>query len=205
VGDYLRGLHGVLVAPGFGERGIEGKIEAIRHLRENEIPFLGICLGLQCAVTEFARNVLKMPQAASTEINPHTPDPVIDLMTEQKSITDKGGTMRLGAYPCAIKKASKLYNIYGKTNISERHRHRYEFNNQYIEEFEQAGMIAAGINAEANLVEIFELKSHPWFIGVQFHPELKSTVQNPHPLFVRFVEAALKFRKVSFKKEAINL
>ncbi len=205
VGDYLHGLHGVLVAPGFGVRGIQGKIDAIRHLRENEIPFLGICLGLQCAVTEFARNVLKMPQADSTEINPHTPDPVIYLMNEQKTITDKGGTMRLGAYPCTLKKGSKLYSIYGKMHISERHRHRYEFNNQYIEEFENAGMIASGINTDLNLVEIFELESHPWFIGVQFHPELKSTVLNPHPLFIRFIEAALKFRKVSFKKEAINL
>ena len=205
VGDSLHGLHGVLVAPGFGERGIQGKIEAIRHLRENEIPFLGICLGLQCAVTEFARNVLNMPKASSTEIDPNTPHPVIDLMNEQKTITDKGGTMRLGAYPCTLTKGSKLYAIYGKMHISERHRHRYEFNNQYLAEFENAGMIAAGINMDLNLVEIFELKSHPWFISVQFHPELKSTVLNPHPLFIRFIEAALKFRKVSFKKEAINL
>jgi len=205
VGEHLEGLDGVLVAPGFGERGIEGKTETIRYLRENNIPFLGICLGLQCAVTEFARNVLNMPKAASTEINPKTPDPVIDLMEEQKKISDKGGTMRLGAYTCTLKKGSKVHGIYGKLRISERHRHRYEFNNRFIEEFENAGMIAVGKNEETNLVEIFELKSHPWFVGVQFHPELKSTVLNPHPLFVRFVEAALKYRKVSFKKETINI
>ncbi len=205
VADLLDNLSGILVAPGFGERGIEGKITAIQYVRENNIPFLGICLGLQCAVTEFARNELKMPQAASTEIHPQTPDPVIDLMNEQKNITEMGGTMRLGAYACTLRKGSKVHAIYGKSKISERHRHRYEFNNQYLEEFENAGMIASGVNPKSNLVEILELQEHPWFIGTQFHPELKSTVQNPHPLFVKFVEAALKFKKISYKREVINL
>jgi CTP synthase len=169
------------------------------------IPFLGICLGMQCAVVEFSRNVLQLPQAASTEINPKSPDPVIDLMEDQKNVKDMGGTMRLGAYPCTLKKGTKVQGIYGKTKISERHRHRYEFNNQYLEQLESAGMIAAGINPGTDLVEIIELRDHPWFVGTQFHPELRSTVQNPHPLFVRFVEATLKFKKVSYKKEAINL
>jgi len=205
VDTHLKDLSGMLVAPGFGERGIEGKISAIKYVRENNIPFLGICLGMQCAVTEFARNVLKMPHAASTEIYPQTPDPVIDLMNDQKDITKIGGTMRLGAYPCRIQKGSKVHAIYGKLNISERHRHRYEFNNQYLDEFINAGMNMTGINPESELVEIIELENHPWFIGVQFHPELKSTAQNPHPLFVHFVEASLKFKKLSYKKEAINL
>lgn len=205
VATQLNGLSGILVAPGFGERGIEGKIIAIQHVRENGIPFFGICLGMQCAVTEYARNVLKMPQAASTEIHPQTPDPVIDLMNEQKDIVDMGGTMRLGAYSCSIKKGTKAHHIYGKLKISERHRHRYEFNNQYLEEYQNAGMTMSGINPQSKLVEIIELEDHPWFIGVQFHPELKSTVQLPHPLFVQFVAAALKFKKQSLKKEVINL
>jgi CTP synthase len=190
----LKGLHGVLVAPGFGERGMEGKIEAIRYARENKIPFFGICLGMQCAVIEFARNVLGL-EASSTELNPKTKHPVIDLMEDQKKITDKGGTMRLGAYTCRIKKGSKAAAIYGETIIRERHRHRYEFNNKYLEKFEEAGMRAVGVNPELNLVEIIELKDHPWFIGVQYHPELRSTVMNPHPLFVKFVAASIEYKK----------
>lgn len=193
VGELLNGLSGILVAPGFGTRGIDGKISAIRYAREKGIPFLGICLGMQCAVTEFARNVLKMKNASSTEINPNTRYPVIDLMDEQKKITTKGGTMRLGSYPCEIKKGTKAAAIYGKTKINERHRHRYEFNNKYLEVFFKNGMIMSGTNPDLDLVEMIELKDHPWFIGVQFHPELKSTVQNPHPLFVKFIKAALEF------------
>ncbi|MFT6865852.1 MAG: CTP synthase [Cyclobacteriaceae bacterium] len=187
----LANLDGILVAPGFGERGIEGKIATVRYARENNIPFFGICLGMQCAVIEFARNVLGHKKANSTEMDPKTKYPVIDLMEDQKSVTAKGGTMRLGAYVCQIKKGTKAYHTYGQTKISERHRHRYEFNNQYLEEFENAGMIASGINPETNLVEMIELVDHPWFVGSQFHPELKSTVLNPHPLFVKFVKAAM--------------
>ena len=194
VATVLQGLDGVLVAPGFGERGMEGKIEAVKFIRENKIPFLGICLGMQCAVIEFARNVLGL-DASSTELNPKTKNPVIDLMEEQKKITAKGGTMRLGAYDCKLKKGSKTFQIYGESMIQERHRHRYEFNNKYLEAIEDAGMKAVGINPDSNLVEIVELKDHPWFIGVQFHPELRSTVMNPHPLFVKFVEAAIQFKK----------
>ncbi len=193
--EKLKGLSGILVAPGFGERGFEGKLNAIRFARENNIPFLGICLGMQCAVVEFARNVLKLHNANSTEMNPATPFPVIDLMEEQKSISSKGGTMRLGAYPCRLKEGSKVHQIYKTLHISERHRHRYEFNNKYIQKFEAAGMIASGIYEKDNLVEIFDLTSHPWFIGIQFHPEYQSTVAKPHPLFVSFVEAALRFDK----------
>ncbi|MDL5045720.1 CTP synthase [Oscillatoria amoena NRMC-F 0135] len=194
VHSILKGLHGVLVAPGFGERGMEGKIEAIRHVRENKIPFFGICLGMQCAVIEFARNVLGL-EASSTELNPKTKNPVIDLMEEQKKITAKGGTMRLGAYACKLKKSSKAAAAYGETSIRERHRHRYEFNNKYFDQIEAAGMRAVGINPESSLVEVVELKDHPWFIGVQYHPELRSTVMNPHPLFVKFVAAAIEFKK----------
>ena len=205
VEDLLEGLSGILVAPGFGERGIEGKITAIQYVRENKIPFFGICLGMQCAATEFARNVLKMPFASSTEFHPETADPVIDLMNDQKDVTNMGGTMRLGAYPCVLEKGSKVHSIYKKLKISERHRHRYEFNNQYLDDFVNAGMKAPGINPTSNLVEIIEMEDHPWFIGVQFHPELKSTAQTPHPLFQSFVGAALKFKKFSYKKEVINL
>ncbi len=186
-------LDGVLVAPGFGERGIDGKIAAIRFVRENKIPFFGICLGMQCAVVEFARNVLGLEGAVSREWNSQAIHPVIDMMEDQKNVTEKGGTMRLGAYPCEIKKGSKAYHIYGKTKIMERHRHRYEFNNQYLESFEKAGMIPTGINPDNGLVEIVEIKDHPWFVGVQFHPELKSTVVCPHPLFVQFVKAAVEY------------
>ena len=191
----LQGLHGVLVAPGFGERGIEGKISAIKYVRENNIPFFGICLGLQCAVIEFSRNVLGLKNAASTEVNTKTKHPVIDLMDDQKSVTEKGGTMRLGAYPCDLKKGTKAHQAYSKLHISERHRHRYEFNNAYKKQIEKAGLIASGVNPKSKLVEIMELKDHPWFVGTQFHPELKSTVQNPHPLFVNFVKSAVTFKK----------
>jgi CTP synthase len=194
VQHHMKGLHGILVAPGFGERGMEGKITAIHYIRENKIPFFGICLGMQCAVIEFARNVLNL-NASSAELNPNTKHPVIDLMEDQKKITAKGGTMRLGAYTCKLKKSSKAAHAYGETVIQERHRHRYEFNNAYLEQMEEAGLKAVGINPESNLVEVVELKDHPWFIGVQYHPELRSTVMNPHPLFVKFVEAAVNYKK----------
>ncbi len=192
VGKVLADLDGLLVAPGFGERGIEGKLMAIRYARENNIPFFGICLGMQTACVEFARNVLGLNGAASTEVNPNTPHPVIDLMPEQKKITQKGGTMRLGAYACELKKKSRVHQAYDHNMISERHRHRWEFNNAYLEDFEKAGLLPTGVNPESNLVEIIELKGHKWFVGVQFHPELKSTVENPHPLFVSFVKACMK-------------
>lgn len=191
VESIFDGLTGILVAPGFGERGIEGKISAIKYARERNIPFLGVCLGMQCAVIEFARNVLKLKGAHSTEMSPSTPYPVIDILESQKKVTHKGGTMRLGAYPCNILKGTKAEMIYKSNLISERHRHRYEFNNEYLADFEQAGMIASGINPDGGLVEIVEIKDHPWFVGVQFHPEYKSTVENPHPLFVNFIKAAL--------------
>ena len=201
VAHILNKLDGVLVAPGFGERGFEGKVMAIKFVRENKIPFFGICLGMQCAVVEFARHVLKFEKAASTEMYPHTPYPVIDMMEEQKAISAKGGTMRLGAYPCFLKKDSLAYKLYGREYISERHRHRYEFNSAYKEVFENAGMVATGVNPDSGLVEIIELKDHPWFIGVQFHPELKSTVLNPHPLFVGFIKSALQFSKLRIDLE----
>jgi CTP synthase len=187
----LGGLNGILVAPGFGSRGIEGKILTARYARENDIPFFGICLGMQCAVIEFARNILKLEGAHSTEINHKTKYPVIDLMEEQKSVIDKGGTMRLGGYKCIISKDSKAYQSYRKTEIVERHRHRYEFNDKYFDDFKQNGMIPVGINPESNLVEIMEIPDLKWFIGVQFHPEYSSTVLNPHPLFVSFVRACI--------------
>ena len=198
--EILADLDGILVAPGFGERGIEGKIEAIQYVRENNIPFFGICLGMQCAVIEFARNVLGIKKAASTEINAKTPDPIIDLMEDQKKITKKGGTMRLGAYACTVKKGTKAYSAYGKQNINERHRHRYELNNTYKAKLEKAGLVTSGVNPESKLVEIIELKDHPWFVGTQYHPELKSTVQTPHPLFVKFVKAALDYKKQKLNK-----
>jgi CTP synthase len=195
VKSKLSGLSGILVAPGFGHRGIEGKIAAIRFARENNVPFFGICLGMQCAVIEFARNVLNMKAAHSTEMDANTAFPVIDLLEAQKKVTHKGGTMRLGAYPCQLSEGSNAFSVYGKHTIYERHRHRYEFNNEYLNDFEKAGMKATGINPEGGLVEIVELKDHPWFVGVQFHPEYKSTVDNPHPLFVHFVKAALVMKK----------
>jgi len=192
----MQGLDGILVAPGFGERGIEGKIKAVQFARENEIPFLGICLGMQMAVIEYSRNVLGLKNANSTEMDENTPDPVISIMEEQKNIINKGGTMRLGAWACDLKKGSLVQKIYhGASEISERHRHRYEFNNSYKKQLEEAGLVASGVNKETGLVEIVEIPSHPWFIGVQYHPEYKSTVDNPHPLFVGFVKAALKHQK----------
>jgi len=195
--QQLEGVDGVLVAPGFGERGFEGKIEAVRYVRETGIPFFGICLGMQVAVVEYARHVLGLPEASSTEMSPLTPDPVIALMADQKDITQKGGTMRLGAYACELKRGSRAAKAYGRNLISERHRHRYEFNNEYLARFEEAGMSASGINPETGLVEVIELprEVHPWFVAGQFHPELKSTVENPHPLFVRFVKAAIQHKK----------
>ena len=188
--EKLKNLNGILVAPGFGERGIEGKIKSIKYARENKIPFLGICLGMQCAVVEFGRNVLGFSDAHSTEMNPKTSYPVIDIMKEQKTICTKGGTMRLGAYPCKIKENSKIFDVYQIIDIKERHRHRYEFNNKYMDEYQKAGMLASGINPKDNLVEIVEIEDHPWFVGVQFHPEYGSTVASPHPIFVSFVNAA---------------
>jgi len=189
--EKLKDLKGILVAPGFGNRGIEGKIAAIKYARENKIPFLGICLGMQCAVIEFARNVLGLKDAHSREMNPATSSPVIDLLEAQKNISHMGGTMRLGAYPCKVEEGTKAFEVYQKKEISERHRHRYEFNNEYTKQFQEAGMILSGVNPDAGLVEIVELPNHPWFIGVQFHPEYKSTVINPHPLFMGFVKAAM--------------
>lgn len=195
VADKLGGLDGLLVAPGFGHRGIEGKITAVQYARENGLPFFGICLGMQMAVIEFARNVLGLQDAHSTEMKEDTPHPVINMMEEQKQVTMKGGTMRLGAYPCVIREGSMAHRIYETTEISERHRHRYEFNNAYLEQFEAAGMMATGRNPETGLVEIMEIPSHPYFIGVQYHPELKSTVENPAPLFVKFVLAVKRYNE----------
>jgi len=186
----VKELHGLLVAPGFGERGIKGKIAAVKYARENKIPFFGICLGLQMAVIEYFRNVIGLKKANSTEMNSKTPEPVIDLMEAQKGLKNKGGTMRLGAWKCKLKASSKISKIYNKTSISERHRHRYEFNNKYLNQLETSQMICSGKNPKTGLVESIELKNHPWFIGVQYHPEYKSTVANPHPLFVSFVKAA---------------
>jgi CTP synthase len=193
VAEKLCNLDGLLVAPGFGHRGVEGKIIAVKYARENKLPFFGICLGMQMAVIEFARNVLGLSDAHSTEMDPHTSTPVIDLMEEQKKVTAKGGTMRLGAYPCSLREGSLARHIYGKDEISERHRHRWEFNNAYLQAFEQAGMAPSGRNPESGLVEIVELPAHPFFIGVQYHPELKSTVENPQPVFVHFIRAAKEF------------
>jgi CTP synthase len=195
VTEKLNGIDGILVAPGFGERGIEGKIEAVRYARENNLPFFGICLGMQMAVIEYARNVVGLKDANSTEMNPDTKNPVIDLMETQKSITDKGGTMRLGSWKCDIKNDTLAYQIYGSSQINERHRHRYEYNNNYANQLENAGLISSGVNPDTGLVEIIEIKNHPFFIGVQYHPEYKSTVANPHPIFVSFVAAIVKNKK----------
>ena len=197
--DHIEDLDGVLVAPGFGERGVEGKIEAVRLARERGIPFLGICLGMQMAVIEYSRNILGLEGANSTEMNPDTAHPVIDLMEEQKTITDMGGTMRLGAWKCQISKGSIAHQVYGQELITERHRHRYEYNDNYRETLENAGLKATGINPDTGLVEIVEYPNHPWYVGVQYHPEYKSTVANPHPLFVAFVEAAHRY--ASAKKD----
>jgi len=193
----LSHLDGILVAPGFGERGIEGKIEAIKYVREQNIPFLGICLGMQMAVIEYSRNVLGLSDANSTEMVESTVHPVINLMEAQKNIINKGGTMRLGAWDCEIKENSIASQVYELSNIKERHRHRYEFNNDYKTQLGAAGMKATGLNPETDLVEIIEIPTHPWFVGVQYHPEYKSTVSNPHPLFVAFVKAALKYSKAN--------
>lgn len=201
--DKFAGLKGILVAPGFGERGIQGKIQAIKYARETNLPFFGICLGMQCAAVEFGRNVLGLENAHSTEMNDKTAYPVIALMEEQKKVTGKGGTMRLGAYPCRLTKGSKAYEAYGQEDISERHRHRYEFNNEYLADFENAGMMASGLNPNG-LVEIIELKGHPWFVGVQFHPEYKSTVAKPHPLFVGFVKAAIEVGKLKKEESRVS-
>lgn len=195
VAEKLEGLDGLLVAPGFGHRGIEGKIVAVQYAREKGLPFFGICLGMQMAVIEFARNVLGLKDAHSTEMDTSTSNAVINMMEEQKKIKMMGGTMRLGAYPCEIKPGSLAHTIYGETNISERHRHRYEFNNDYFDQFEEKGMIASGRNNDTGLVEIMEIPQHPFFIGVQYHPELKSTVENPAPLFVHFIGAAKKYNE----------
>lgn len=195
VEEKVGGMDAILVAPGFGERGLEGKIQAIKYAREHNVPFFGICLGMQMCVVEFARDVLGLKDAASAEMNPSTPDPVIDLMEDQKSTTIKGGTMRLGAYDCQLDKNSLAYEIYGKELISERHRHRYEFNGHYLTRMEAAGLKASGRNPETGLVEIVEIPTHPFFIGVQFHPELKSTPEVPQQIFVAFVKAALDYRR----------
>lgn len=196
VAEKLSNLDGLLVAPGFGMRGIEGKILAVKYARENNLPFFGICLGMQMSVIEYARNVLNLKDAHSTEMDPNTSNPVIDLMEEQKQVTAKGGTMRLGSYPCELKAGTLAERIYGTTNINERHRHRWEFNNAYLNALEESGMIASGRNPESGLVEIVELPQHPYFIGVQYHPELKSTVESPHPLFVNFIKASKEFAEL---------
>ncbi|MBI9068556.1 MAG: CTP synthase [Salinivirgaceae bacterium] len=192
VDDILGNVKGILVAPGFGHRGMEGKILAVKYAREKNIPFLGICLGMQCAVIEFSRNVLGLEKANSSEMDEKTPYPVIDIMEEQKNVLEKGGTMRLGSYPCKLEKKSHAFNAYQEELINERHRHRYELNNKYLEELKKAGMVPVGINPETNLVEIIEIPKHKWFVGVQFHPEYKSTVIKPHPIFVSFVKATLE-------------
>lgn len=202
IAKRLKGLDGILVAPGFGERGISGKLKSIKYVRENKIPFFGICLGMQCAVVEFSQNVLKLEGASSEEVNPKSEHKVIYLMPDQISISKKGGTMRLGAYDCTLEIDSLAAKAYGHTNISERHRHRYEFNNEYKESLEAAGLKATGVNTQTGLIEVVEMENHPWFVGVQFHPELKSTVEVPHPLFVSFVDACVKYQDQG-KKEGI--
>lgn len=192
VAEKLKDIDGILVAPGFGERGIEGKIATVQYAREHQLPFFGICLGMQMAVIEYARNVLHLAEANSTEMNPDTPHPVIDLMESQKNVTEKGGTMRLGAWTCNLKPGTLAHRIYGKDQISERHRHRYEYNNRYADALQEAGLVSSGVNPETGLVEIVELENHPFFIGVQYHPEYKSTVANPQPIFVSFVAAIVK-------------
>jgi len=192
VKEAFDGVDGILIAPGFGDRGIEGKIIAAKYARENKVPLLGICLGMQIMTIEFARNVLGLAKANSMEFDTSTPDPVISLMADQKNVVDKGGTMRLGAWKCSLKPNSKLAEIYGSKNISERHRHRYEFNSEYQNEFERNGLVPTGFNPDTKLVETLELKDHPFYIGVQYHPEYKSTVETPHPLFVAFVKACSK-------------
>jgi CTP synthase len=202
VSNTIKNLDGVLVAPGFGSRGIDGKIEAIKFVRENNIPFFGICLGMQMATIEFARNVLGWKDAHSTEMKEYTKHPVIALMDEQKTVVNKGGTMRLGSYTCQLDKKSKAYKAYGQEIIEERHRHRYEFNNAYKADFEKAGLRCTGMNPDTGLVEVIEIPSHPYFVAAQYHPEYKSTVMNPHPLFVSFIKAALQYKKSKSNKKS---
>ena len=197
--DKLQNIDAILVAPGFGNRGIEGKIDAIKHAREQKIPFFGICLGMQMACVEFARNVLGLKQAHSTEMNPNTSDPVISMMEDQKQIVNMGGTMRLGSYECTLSEGSLAAQSYAKTHITERHRHRYEFNNAYLAQFEENGMMPVGKNPETGLVEVMEVSNHPFYVATQFHPEYKSTVENPHPLFVSFVKAAKEAQELKRK------
>ena len=196
--EFIDGLDGVLVGPGFGSRGIEGKINAIEYVREHKIPFFGICLGMQCAVIEFARNVCGIEDANSAEFNPES-HCVIDLMESQKQVKDKGGTMRLGAYPCKVQADTKAFEAYKEVDISERHRHRYELNNEYRDILAKNGMVFSGLSPDGELVEISELKDHPWFIGVQFHPELKSRAVTGTPLFISFIKAALKYHNAKNK------
>lgn len=200
VEERLSGLDGVIIAPGFGQRGIEGKFVALKYCREHDIPTFGICLGMQCMVIEFARNVLGLPEANSTEMNPSTPDNVIDLMEEQKSISNMGGTMRLGAYECVLAPGSRAAEAYGSQHVKERHRHRFEFNNAYRERFEKAGMACVGENPETHLVEVVEMPDHRWFVGTQYHPEYSSTVLSPNPLFLSFVHAAIEYNHERNKK-----
>jgi CTP synthase len=202
--EQLSHLDGILVAPGFGKRGVEGKIATVKYARENKLPFFGICLGMQMAIIEYARNVLGMSNANSTEMDEATPHPVIDLMEAQKTVTNKGGTMRLGSWDCELKDGTLIKKIYGKDVISERHRHRYEYNNKYKEQLEKAGMVSSGTNPQTDLVETIELPEHPWFIGVQYHPEYKSTVATPHPLFVDFVRAAKEFAMRKKQSERLS-
>jgi CTP synthase len=204
VAEKLGDVDGILVAPGFGSRGIDGKLDAIRFARENQIPFFGICLGMQMATVEFARNVLQLPDAHSTEMKEYAQNPVISLMAEQKTVVNKGGTMRLGSYPCKVQKGTKAFAAYKSELIHERHRHRFEFNNEYTAMFEKAGFLCSGINPENHLVEIIELKDHPFFVASQFHPEYKSTVLNPHPLFVAFVDAARRYQTSGVKHQAVE-
>lgn len=203
IGEKLGSVTGILVAPGFGDRGIDGKLAAVKYARENEIPFFGICLGMQCAVIEYARNCANMKNAHSTEFHETTEFPVIDYMPDQRDITDKGGTMRLGTYRCELVENTNSMLAYGKKEIQERHRHRFEVNNELRDELIKSGLKIAGINPERNLVEIIEIESHPWFVGVQFHPELKSTVGEPHPLFTAFVKASLKQKRDFLKNESV--
>ena len=197
--SYISNFDGILVAPGFGERGIKGKIKAIKYARINKIPFFGICLGMQCAVVESFKNVVKLSGVNSSEVNPNAKNPVIDLMPDQQKVKTKGGTMRLGAYKCKLIKGSLAAKAYGKLEIYERHRHRYEFNNKYLKRLEKAGLKATGINPDTGLVEVVEMEDHPFFVGVQYHPELKSTVENPHPLFIAFIKASIKYRSINEK------
>ena len=192
--EKLSGMDGIIVAPGFGHRGIDGKFAALKWCRTHDVPTFGICLGMQCMVIEFARNVLNLEDANSTEMDPSTPYPVIDLMEEQKSVSNMGGTMRLGAYDCKLRPGSKVAEAYGAEMVQERHRHRFEFNNEYLQRFQSAGMQCVGENPKTGLVEVVELPDHRWYIGTQYHPEYSSTVLSPNPIFLSFVDAAIKYK-----------